>query len=775
MTGTTTDAIPFSVDISRMIELLAAQIYPSPFALLRENVQNAFDAIMVRKHRGDVFDPLIEVTIEPLLIRVTDNGIGMSKQELKDHFWRAGSSSKNTDDARAAGVVGTFGIGAMANFGIADQLEVVSESAASGERTRCRAERGTLSVTDDCIAFTTEVPTNVPGSTITAIIQQDKAVNVGQAITYISEFVRFLEMPVLVNGHLSSQISIEEAVPQLAVSWRWNGKGADLGHGVVADVALTGSATGEVRIDLSSILLDGAQLPGRLILRQGAGPLRTYRSRFGLATAGLPSAYQLGGIADFLVLQPTAGREALTSDSLAFLNRFAAPIDELISVQLAQRPEANVSTAFISWVAARRRWDLCSFLRVRIEPGDSATLAELKDRSQATPLLVYAGTDPTTMSHASADRPLVQLARNSQRRTCELGYLKAYCRTEDLSDDPTVLKALAPADLTLAQSALAFRLTDILSSDYFLAVEVRFGTISHGLPILIDKKSQPVGVVLDPKGANVSVMLTLHEKEYAAFGHMAKDFIRNVVFPRVADLVPSATRQGAEAFLKSLHRTRDVFEYEAADLENLTSLWNDYLEGRITMQQAATKATAVSRSYQFIDSTMAGSVRDVVPDVVENEHMVVEAVGGEANVTFDALPPIQRLETKTDRKVLLIEEGDPPLKGYRCFIALSNRIREERGDFFLQPHRTSVVWGGQKTLFIFEHQSGEVGLYYDVQMSEPVASQSGGGSFETCTIVMKNQTFIPIPDELRGAFLPRPGEKKRLEVRCDLLYMDTNR
>ena len=73
------------------------------------------------------------------------------------------------------------------------------------------------------------------------------------------------------------------------------------------------------------------------------------------------------------------------------------------------------------------------------------------------------------------------------------------------------------------------------------------------------------------------------------------------------------------------------------------------------------------------------------------------------------------------------------------------------------------------------HHSGEGGLYHDVQMREPVASTSGGGSFETCTIVMRNQTFIPIPDPLRQAFMPSGGETKRLEVRCDLLYMDPER
>ena len=253
---------------------------------------------------------------------------------------------------------------------------------------------------------------------------------------------------------------------------------------------------------------------------------------------------------------------------------------------------------------------------------------------------------------------------------------------------------------------------------------------------------------------------------------MAKDFVRNVIFPRVGNLVPSATRQGADAFLKTLQRTRDIFEYERKDLESLTSLWTDYIEGRISMEQAAVKATAVRRSYQDIGPSSTGRIRDVVPDVADGQQF--EQSPDQA-VQFGPMPAIQRTDISTDRKLLTIDERDPALKGYRCFLAISKRIREERGEFFLQPHRTSVVWGGQKALFIFEHQSGEVGLYYDVQMREPVAAGPGGGSFETCTISMKNQTFIPIPDELTPAFLPAGGETKRLEVRCDLLYMDPDR
>ena len=289
MTSGPRNSIPFSVDISRMIELLAAQIYPSPFALLRENVQNAFDAIMLRRHAGQSFDPAITVTIEPSKIIVTDNGIGMSNDELRKHFWRAGSSSKNTDSARAAGVVGTFGIGAMANFGIADRLEVIRKGASIAQRTRCIAERATLSVTDDCIEFQDETVRGEPGSTVIASMQPGKSIDVTQAVSYISEFVRFVELPVQVNGSIVSQIPLAQAVPELTVSWRWDGISTRLSSQIEADIMLTGAGSGEVCVDLSNITFTGQPIAWHMILRQHAGAISTFRNRFGLAPASIPS------------------------------------------------------------------------------------------------------------------------------------------------------------------------------------------------------------------------------------------------------------------------------------------------------------------------------------------------------------------------------------------------------------------------------------------------------------------------------------------------------
>ncbi len=115
------------------------------------------------------------------------------------------------------------------------------------------------------------------------------------------------------------------------------------------------------------------------------------------------------------------------------------------------------------------------------------------------------------------------------------------------------------------------------------------------------------------------------------------------------------------------------------------------------------------------------AVSDVAPDLLANQELLPAADIGQA------APAILRPDVNTHASILTIAAENAPLKGFRCFLALSDRAMAEKGDFFLQPHRTSVVWGGQKVLFVFQHHSGTFGLYYDIQSDGLVSAESGGG------------------------------------------------
>ena len=130
------------IDFESVLRAISKQIYETPLAFIRENVQNAVDAIRIQALRDGV-DPgderyKIEITVDGGKVAVRDNGIGMSKRTFKVIFWTIGASGKRTKEAKAAGCVGMFGIGGFANFGVCDVLEVISQTADAAHGTLTR-------------------------------------------------------------------------------------------------------------------------------------------------------------------------------------------------------------------------------------------------------------------------------------------------------------------------------------------------------------------------------------------------------------------------------------------------------------------------------------------------------------------------------------------------------------------------------------------------------------------------------------------------------------
>ena len=151
---------PIEVDLERILPLLAREIYTSPFAFLRENVQNAVDAIRMQRYResqvGRHEKHEITITLAGNRLSITDTGIGMTREDLSNLFWSIGKSGKHTLEAKSAGVVGTFGIGGMANFGVCSRLEVTTKTRSADRAIISFAERSQLSARDDCVFYEPE-------------------------------------------------------------------------------------------------------------------------------------------------------------------------------------------------------------------------------------------------------------------------------------------------------------------------------------------------------------------------------------------------------------------------------------------------------------------------------------------------------------------------------------------------------------------------------------------------------------------------------------------
>ena len=140
----------FRAEVSRLLDILVHSVYSEREVFLRELISNASDACEKLRYEAltnaDLLktDPELKITLradkEAGTLTITDNGIGMSHDELADNLGtlaRSGTRAfmeKATDeDKDKNALIGQFGIGFYSAFMVAREVEVVSARAGSDE------------------------------------------------------------------------------------------------------------------------------------------------------------------------------------------------------------------------------------------------------------------------------------------------------------------------------------------------------------------------------------------------------------------------------------------------------------------------------------------------------------------------------------------------------------------------------------------------------------------------------------------------------------------
>ena len=150
---------------------------------------------------------------------MSDDGIGMSDEVLKNNFWKAGSSGKKSDLAQRSGVIGTFGIGAMANFGVCTFLQVETRHIDSPTTLVSSARRADLRIAQNCIDLVRINDKREPGTIVTATLDPSNPIDENAAADYLAQYVRFIRVPVFINGRLISQQRFEDALENKAAGF----------------------------------------------------------------------------------------------------------------------------------------------------------------------------------------------------------------------------------------------------------------------------------------------------------------------------------------------------------------------------------------------------------------------------------------------------------------------------------------------------------------------------------------------------------------------------
>jgi molecular chaperone HtpG len=351
------DGIVFEVETTRILKILASEIYDSPLALLRENVQNAYDAVRMRfVPTGSLAEARIDLTISGNTISISDNGIGMTEEVLRQNFWKTGSSGKHSDAARRAGVVGTFGIGAMANFGVCSSLEVRTRAEGSRQTLISKAERANLRISTECITLERSDAIDPVGTNVVAVLDSEHVITLEQARSYLEPYVCLLPVAFYLNGTMISGKSMESRLPLSGRQFSLLSEGQPNQIGdIAAHFAPLVDPNGQLLVRVTSVTLAGQSVEGEALLLQSGGQLIGLRSRFGLAPIPATGHYHFGGFADFAFLQPTAGREAVSRESIQQVARIIEMAERIASQELAASSLADRNTGFLNWIVAHGR------------------------------------------------------------------------------------------------------------------------------------------------------------------------------------------------------------------------------------------------------------------------------------------------------------------------------------------------------------------------------------------------------------------------------------
>jgi len=145
-TVSTQESFDFQAEVVQILDLMVHSLYSNKEIFLRELISNGSDAIdrlrlelLAQSELPDADGPLqirVSYDKDARTITVSDNGIGMSRQEVIDHIGTIAKSGTREflqaltgDQRRDASLIGQFGVGFYSAFIVADRVTLTTRRA----------------------------------------------------------------------------------------------------------------------------------------------------------------------------------------------------------------------------------------------------------------------------------------------------------------------------------------------------------------------------------------------------------------------------------------------------------------------------------------------------------------------------------------------------------------------------------------------------------------------------------------------------------------------
>ena len=155
----TKETLGFQTEVKQLLQLMIHSLYSNKEIFLRELISNASDACDKLRFEAltdaGLFEDDADLKIRASFDRaartvtISDNGIGMSRQEVIDNIGTIAKSGTREffgrltgDQAKDANLIGQFGVGFYSSFIVADKVTLVTRRAGLGKDEGVRWESG---------------------------------------------------------------------------------------------------------------------------------------------------------------------------------------------------------------------------------------------------------------------------------------------------------------------------------------------------------------------------------------------------------------------------------------------------------------------------------------------------------------------------------------------------------------------------------------------------------------------------------------------------------
>jgi molecular chaperone HtpG len=571
---------PIGVDMTRVISTLAEQIYDTHLAFLRENVQNAIDAIRIQARRDAAAsrrdDYMVVIEVSGTTVRISDNGIGMTLDEQRTFFWTMGASGKNNKEARDAGCIGSFGIGGFANAGVCTSLKVTSRSADA------RVAHWTKFVFADLKTATAsklpEVKSGVDrhfsgrGTMLEAELKEPPKVD--ELRRFIQDCVRYADERVTFNGQVISRqkLSVQNAAAGTLtlltrgstetlqpaaedrnrqrsrlqkISCRWY---EDAEHTLYAE--------------LLGMTVDGAnaRLGGYAKIRRGNTEIRrrgfkicSVNNRTFTLSHPVPEQLDLSGVIEADVLSPTAGRESLDEKSESLLSAICNLLrDEAASRILESSDRIAQYPEIYNYITLRpERLHMLGMVKVPLTGGDESTLEAIKsEAAKGIKIFFSRERNGIVASHLKAAGSIVvELPTDYQRGKPIRQYLETLCKAASADDQVQCVEDYPDSSFTKFDRIFLNELEEVIISSYNIAtVTMHAGKLSSDLAAYATNASEgKLELYVDLRHPQVT---KLHGMPATMMGTAARFFCMELIGEALRRASPRFYSDGSSAFAK---------------------------------------------------------------------------------------------------------------------------------------------------------------------------------------------------------------------------------